>query len=693
MRSIRVAACTPGARSSNPATVRLHSGLITSSVLTCVVGLARAEPGPVQETIVIIDDAPARPSQDEAASASVITIDRPARSAETMPDLLDDVPGVTVSRLGGVGAPALLSLRGSSWDQVSVYLDGVNLNLAAGGGVDVSTLPVGDLARVEIYRGATPIAYGISAIGGVVAVETRRPERDGATVEAGAGSFGTWLGGGSVTLAGARSGIYVGLHALASAGDFDFLDTKGTAFDPADDEVLPRHNNRSRELDGLVRGFVRLRGERELSVLALGFTRTQGLPGYPRYATEQVGLRTQRAIASVGYRGLDELGVNSQLRVQLYGYGLEQRFVDPQAEIALTPTEARDRTFALGTTVRASRVVSWWLQPAALLDLRRESFAPVELTTGERGVESTRLVGVAGVEAPLRRPALGLAVIPSVRVELARDVSAGRDGRGVLVEADTPMTSARPTLRLAATQAVGADVQLRSNLGRYTRLPSFLELYGNTGFILGNRELVPEQGLTADLGAAYDGAVGPLAIVADGAVFASVVDELIAFQQNAYGVARARNIGRARVLGVESSVELRYRSARLYGQATFTDARDRSDSAAAHDRQLPYRPRTHVTVRPELRRVALGGLELGGFVEVDLSSGNYVDPANLVRLPSRVLVAAGLSVATANRRLRVTTTATNLTNASVNDVLSYPLPGRAFFVTVSLAATPSPQGN
>lgn len=682
MRSSLIATRAADAGRSLRTRWRWRTGLLASSALLYVTTpVAADDPG---ETIVVIDSVP-RPSEDEAASASVITVDRTPRSAETMPDLLDDLPGVTVSRLGGVGAPSLLSLRGSTWEQVSIYLDGVNLNLAAGGGVDISTLPVGDLERVEVYRGATPIAYGSSAIGGVVAVETRRPQRDSATLAFGAGSFGTWLGGGSVSLARERGGVYIGLHSLKTSGDFDYLDTKGTAFIPEDDEVLARRNNRLRELDGVVRGFARLPGQRELSVFALGFARDQGLPGYPRYATMQSTLRTRRGIASIGYRSFDELGANSQLRAQVYGYGLEQRFTDPLSEIAIVPTDARDRTFALGTTLRASRVVSSWLAPAALLDLRRESFVPVELTTGERGNASTRVVGVAGVETALRRPALGVSIIPSARLELVRDVSAGRDSLGDFAAPGDPVNSAQPTLRLAVTQSLRDDVLLRANVGRYSRLPSFLELYGNNGSILGNRELEPERGVTADLGAAFEGSAGPLAIVADGAAFAVFTDELIQFQQNAYGVARARNIGRARVLGLESSAELRYAFARLYAQATLTDARDRSDSEAAFDRQLPYRPRMHLTFRPELRRLPFRALELGAYVELDITSGNFVDAANLVELPSRALLGAGVSLALAHGHVRVIASANNLTNESVNDVLAYPLPGRAFFVTVALA--------
>jgi iron complex outermembrane receptor protein len=639
------------------------------------------EPG---ETIVIVDTAP-KASEDEAASASVITSDRTPRSAETMPDLLGGVPGVSVSRLGGVGAPALLSLRGSSWDQVAVYLDGVNLNLAAGGGVDVSTLPVGDLARVEVYRGVTPIAYGGSAIGGVLSVETRRPRHDGATLEFGAGSFGTWLGGGSASLARDDYGLYVGVHTLKTAGDFDFVDDKGTAFDPNDDETKARQNNRVHELDGVVRGGVALPGDRELSLLLLGFDRDQGLPGYPRYATMKSSLRTRRAVGSVAYTSRDELGEGSLLRAQGYGYGLEQRFTDPLSEIAIAPTDARDRTLALGGTVRASRPVAAWLQPAALLDMRRESFVPRDLLTGERGLASTRVSAVAGAEAAIRVASLGLAVIPSLRLEMSRDVAAGRGDTGGFVDMPDSLSRTLPVARVAVTESLDDDLMLRANVGRYARLPSFLELYGNNGFIIGNRELVPERGLSADAGGAFARESGPFGVTADAAAFAVLVDDLIQFQQNAYGVARARNIGKARVLGLESNAELRWHEARLYAQATLTDARDRSDSAAAADHQLPYRPRVHLTTRPELRGFAVRGAELGAYIELDFISGNYVDPANLVELPSRMLLGAGASLALDHGHVSLIASATNLTDASVSDVLAYPLPGRGFFLTVALA--------
>lgn len=647
--------------------------------------LAVAHADPAAETIIVVDPAAPRATEDDAASATVITAERTPRSAEAAADLLGDVPGVTVSRLGGVGAPALLSLRGSTWEQVGVYLDGVNLNLAAGGGVDVSSLPVGDLARIEVYRGATPIGFGASAIGGVVSVETARPRTTGATLELGGGSFGTWLGGGSATVATDRAGLYLGLHTLRSTGDFRYLDDKGTAFDPSDDETLTRRNNRVRELDSVIRGYLSLDANRTISVIALGFDRDQGLAGYPRYATTESALHTRRGVASAAYEARDADG---ELRAQVYGYGLEQRFVDPKAEMSAAPTDARDRTLALGATARARWRPTAWLEPAVLLDARRESFTPVDEMTGERGVQSTRMTAVAGAEAAIR--VARWAIMPSLRLEVSRDRAAGRDRLGAITGPGEPIVRALPVARLAATRAVTDAVRLRANLGHYARLPTFLELYGNTGMVRGNRALEPEHGTTADLGAAFAGSRGAASLTADVAGFAALTDQLIQFQQNAYGVAVARNIGSARVLGVESSAELRYRHAVLYAQGTLTDARDDSDSAAAAGKQLPYRPWLHVTVRPELRRVPVRGAELGAYVELDATSGNYVDPANLVRLPSRVLVGAGASAGFDGGRVRVIASVVNLGNTADSDLLSYPLPGRAFYLTVALATSKEP---
>src|SRR5262249_1217509 len=131
--------------------------------------------------------------------------------------------------------------------------------------------------------------------------------------------------------------------------------------------------------------------------------------------------------------------------------------------------------------------------------------------------------------------AIALSILPSLRLETSRDVDAGRDNFGRFVPPGPPITRALPIARLGITQSPGDGITLRANVGRYARVPTFLELYGNTGFVLGSRELQPERGTTADLGGALAWTRGRARLVGDAAGFAVLSDNLIEFQQNTSG--------------------------------------------------------------------------------------------------------------------------------------------------------------
>jgi vitamin B12 transporter len=95
-------------------------------------------------------------------------------------DILRTVPGVTFNRNGGLGTVAGLSIRGAESDQTVVLIDGVKLNDPAspGGGFNFGPLVMGNIARVEVVRGAQSVLYGSQAIGGVVNLITREPSED-----------------------------------------------------------------------------------------------------------------------------------------------------------------------------------------------------------------------------------------------------------------------------------------------------------------------------------------------------------------------------------------------------------------------------------------------------------------------------------------------------------------------------------
>src|SRR6185436_7462950 len=242
------------------------------------------------------------------------------RSGETLPQLLSELPGVTVTRLGGLGALATLSLRGSAANQVAVYVDGVPLNSAVWGGVDVGALPIADVDRIEVYRGMSPTAFGSSAIGGIVSLESRAPEQSGLAAYAGGGSFRTGFGGAQASWAGRRVRLYLGAHYLGSRGDFIYYDDNHTPAEPGDDEPnRVRENNALEQLDGLARAAVPLAGRRQLLATLSFFGRDKGLAPYGSYEAQGASLGTRRFLGSVRYDSRDDLGPGGRLRVTAYG--------------------------------------------------------------------------------------------------------------------------------------------------------------------------------------------------------------------------------------------------------------------------------------------------------------------------------------------------------------------------------------
>jgi iron complex outermembrane receptor protein len=251
--------------------------------------------------------------------------------------------------------------------------------------------------------------------------------------------------------------------------------------------------------------------------------------------------------------------------------------------------------------------------------------------------------------------------------------------------------------RLGARWRVADAVTVKGNVGRYFRPPTVVELFGDRGFVGGNARLRPEVGTTGDLGAvvAPGRPVGPLdRLYLEAALFATDATDLIALLPTAGRVTRAGNIGSARLLGVEIAVAARLaRTLAVTGNYTLLDTRQSSASVAVDGKQLPGRPRHEVYLRADLEH-RVGAVGLGGFVDVTLVSGNYLDEGNLNEVPARRLVGLGASVEP-TPGLKVAARVQNLfdtqtetvdsaigpTPRAVADVLGYPLPGRAFYAT------------
>ena len=142
-------------------------------------------------------------------SSTVITSSDIAHSpAQTLPEIIAQTPGVqlTTPYGGPIGAKTSIDLRGFgafATANTLVLINGRRVNDIDMQQVDLSTIPLDSIDRIEITRGNSgAVLYGDNAVGGTINIVTKNgvggPPVSG-RIEAGVGSFNTRLGSISTT--------------------------------------------------------------------------------------------------------------------------------------------------------------------------------------------------------------------------------------------------------------------------------------------------------------------------------------------------------------------------------------------------------------------------------------------------------------------------------------------------------------
>lgn len=92
-------------------------------------------------------------------------------------DVLANLPGIQISRNGSYRSSSGVFLRGATSSQTVILLDGVRIGSATSGTPALENIPLDRIERIEVLRGAASALYGADAVGGVIQIMTREPDR------------------------------------------------------------------------------------------------------------------------------------------------------------------------------------------------------------------------------------------------------------------------------------------------------------------------------------------------------------------------------------------------------------------------------------------------------------------------------------------------------------------------------------
>lgn len=559
-------------------------------------------------------------ADDPSAFATVIDARAYDERFATVEEVLEQTPGVRIRRFGGLGSYSTASIRGSKSEQVLVLLDGVRLNSAERGAVDLSSIPLRQVERIEVTRGGGAARFGTGAEGGVISITTRKPTgaRPSADASLTAGTHETLGGDLALSGGGERAQALATYSRLRSDNDYRFeLEPPERGDGPVrpgsggdavtEAQEFARRNARFVEDAGMFRGTLVTGPRSRIDTTLDLYQKDGGQPGstfdkaladasdesiscssadetYRRYVG-RLGWSHDRAAGGV-------LELSGALRADT------NELDDPDGACLLVPTLVTGgRDWARSRESESSVEARWVATP---IELGSFSLAG-------RAASSLRYTSVDASDAEIHRrttvllsaqPELSfldgaLRLFPALGFE--RATTSDGLARGA---ASQPLVAVSPRDENAWLPSVGAIWQLapgfrlKANWKRVARRPNFSELFHpDWTYIRGNPALLSERGWSADAGfelaSAGAGPIRELRFSAD--VFQREIYEGIEWVLNTNNAYMPVNTGPSRALGYEIGFGARlFERLQLGGSYTYTDARylGDGDSNAAFESEV-----------------------------------------------------------------------------------------------------------
>lgn len=562
-------------------------------VVTAMPSLARADdPSPAKrkdkdgDSVVVTGTRTPERAQRATVKTDVITREEAdRRGAATVADALASQPGLVVNpgSYGFLGGVSALQIQGFDRDRVLILEDGERVVGDVGGAIDLSTIPTGDIDRIEIVSGPTSALYGSAALGGVVNIITAPPREEGPTGR-------MRMEGRSLNGIVLQGNAAYRRRAPWAALDFNLSRMDGIEKPVGPDLQVPEMSHR---MIG-IRAGTSITPEMDVRVRARQFRdRTDGLesqisPGLGKFLIDTPSQTDRYTFHVIHVTRIGSKGSNLRLtlgRQQFDNFTIRDRRNSPIDE-RHDRTQRLQSFEATGTIADGPR--TYVAGARAEAEHFEQTFTRTESTsTGPMTSTAPEVVplsfGIGALYGQVQWKFGDVTVMPGVRFE-----SHTRYGSSVAP-------------RLAAAWHISDQVTLRASGGRGFRAPSAKELgfaFDHSAFgykIFGNQDLHPEKswGVNADL------TVSPAKTMTfRGSAYANWVDDLIDLDlghgMNDSGIVSYTytNFGRARTAG--GQVDVAFKPAPfLRAESSYAYTWTRDD---VNDQPLPGRPPHSVTL-------------------------------------------------------------------------------------------------
>jgi vitamin B12 transporter len=618
------------------------------------------------EEIVVTGTRTRIPIWRSPAPVTVIDDDDIRRSGDiTVGELLES-NGAAITRRYGSSGLATASVRGLSADQTLVLINGVRVNSPQNGMVDLSTIPLYGIKRIEVNRGGASSLYGSSALGGIINIITEVPEdtESFAEIYAGTGSYG-------FRRLNIRGGIQSKIYGFAvTAGteraqdDFTFT----SRFVP-DGRMVKRLNADYTYNHLSIDGRYRFREERSVGYFIRYSHADRGAPG-PYVGGIQSGARQVDTHIQTAITYNDLLNDRWLLRITPKYMYSKIEYSDTGIQIGGTHLDSRSVTEQIGGSFDISGALNRSLMLTTGGELSYAQIDADNIVDGVRRLDLTTFVIAAWdiISSDHTR----ITLYPSMRYDRLRNTSALSE----LVYDQLTWRFGLNTKPFPYDRFI-----LRASVGRNFKAPNFNDLYWVPG---GNPDLKPEHSDSYDAGFRLSVPVFRGVMTFDGSVFYIQTRDRIVWQPGSISsIWSPVNFDEVRSFGMEvytgwSSDNGLYNLSFTY---SLQDVYAYYSDYPTGKRPLPYIPRENLHLN-----LAFTGNPVDVSIQPRYTGFRYLPGDDGRYLPA--YLTADLHINITFRIFMLYSTAglqvKNIFDEQYELIQNYPMPGRQFRATIRL---------
>jgi len=594
----------------------------------------------------------------QTSSVTVISKDEFDTKVATVADILKKETGIQIRQSGGLGSFSTVNIRGSSSRQVNVYLDGVLLNGAFGGSVDLSQFALGNVESIEIYRGNAPVQLGFSGIGGAINIKTRKLQGEPLKqLTLGVGSFESKKLAVSVADSYLGNEFFVSAEYLAADNDFDIVNQNGTFDNPRDDFVEKRNNADFNHTSGLFSINRSINEFVNAKLITQFFDKEDKLANSLNTEDNRAKLETVFLSTQVKLDYFYQPGVSYGFK--LFSSEKTEFFQDDGDLTGLEANKEEGTTLTYGSVLQSSFSLD-----SHLLNLNLESkvekYSLIDFKLSNT-FKYKRTQNILGLQDEWLSPDGKWVVSISGRLFYIVDKSE---------QGNVDKSDWETNLSAGALYTINDTVQLRANISSAIRTPQLFELYGDRGYFKGNADLVPENAINYDAGLLFTTQNSKTSA----SIFYRSLTDAIVNVFGSQGTGKAFNIAKAKVMGLE--LDTFYKINGVWSVSTKSTLQDSENLSKGPDTNGNSLAGLYTLSNFAMTSVLLRSTTYT--LEYRHQSGGFYDASNDAVIPDQNVV--NLSAKWQNKSSSLELRIDNFSDKLIEDFNRFSMPGRHFFI-------------